>query len=588
MTSEQRVAAWSEHAHALMALVNCSRRNDGVDFDYEYNYGPDGSGISRHWHAALHETWSDPMTPASMAERLQGWAADDVDWADVPPGTANSNNPVIPWNDRLRSLTGGIALRPNLPIVTDAPASLLFAADGREAFRLMLIRYRHAMSVPRGLVGRVTHTHAVKRIGSPPLPPPLPVMLVGKLSGASYPLQGEDEPPAQFACSYTQKQITRYMRPIPHPWSEFGWVDYEKPNISASSGTNQVFPTGLSTDDDTTVFWHISNLTQFGRRAYHYARLRVIARDGRSGWKVVGRLKTYWAKTTGNHQAGAVRDPAEPLVFPLTAGLRGESAPVEMVVRPAIPGQSDATTLPDDFCYKDWNGILSLTSPDGDSIPPEQTHEYIRIEAQMQDYPAGTSGKTLGPDGKVYLDNEIERGTNWLWQQQKVSGSVPTPALATWEHTTGNVPGWPAADTINGQPVSIRDPYAIPPGSLGLAQIGQPVTEQTLNEDGSLTVVVTTHYDNSGLAPADIAAGKKAVFLECQEYTRVETDGEVAEREDFADVAMEETPESAAAGGPNATLATPWRVLALTDPTLSTLITEGWCDVDLTTPEDGE
>lgn len=116
-------------------------------------------------------------------------------------------------------------------------------------------------------------------------------------------------------------------------------------------------------------------------------------------------------------------------------------------------------------------------------------------------------------------------------------------------------------------------------------QNGPPVTEQTQNEDASLTLTVTTHYDNTGLTDAQIAAGAKSNYLECQEYTRVETEGTVHHREDHAQVTMEETPESAAANGANAILATPWRVLAVTDPAFSTLITEGWCDVDLSSPE---
>jgi hypothetical protein len=263
-----------------------------------------------------------------------------------------------------------------------------------------------------------------------------------------------------------------------------------------------------------------------------------------------------------------------------------------------MPDFTSANPMPDNYCREQWNGILSLTSPDGEEIPPADAQNYIRIEAQSQDRPQ-TFYTT--PDGKTYATRK--QGMHTRYSQTKATGSV-APALQSFEHVSGDDDIWNDPDEpaepdepdeppplarpgtkINDLPVDPRSVFAMLTG-LNISPVGDPETKQITGEDGSLAVIVTTTSGNAAHPPE-----QKRFFLECQRYTRAEPTLDVSgisEREDHTKVSMEETPESSAANGATATLATPWRTLALTDPAFTTLITEGWCDVDLATPADGD
>ncbi|MDR1284106.1 MAG: hypothetical protein LBK99_25315, partial [Opitutaceae bacterium] len=255
--------ALSEYASNVISITGASVSEYGKSSSYRDS---DGSG-SAQWD------YSDPVTLESLAAEVEGYAAEDMDWADVPPSTADSNGPLLPWGDRMRALTGGLAIRPGLPVTDDdTPPSLLLANDGRDAFRLLLIRYRHTIAVPRTLTGRVTHTHAIKRLS--PKEDALPMYLVKPPSGNPYPLQGEDEPMWEFTVETVTRQITRYSREIPRPWTEYGWINYEIP------GSAVVFPHATAEHIDAAA------LTVFGNTAGRKCRLRAVARDGRSNWRV--------------------------------------------------------------------------------------------------------------------------------------------------------------------------------------------------------------------------------------------------------------------------------------------------------------
>jgi hypothetical protein len=304
-------------------------------------------------------------------------------------------------------------------------------------------------------------------------------------------------------------------------------------------------------------------------------------------------------KTAGGHQSGQIAEPAKPLVFAPTAGLRGESPPLDMLV---MPDFTPATPMPDDYCREQWEGILSLTSPDGEEIPPADVPKYIRIEAQSQDRPQTFY---TAPDGKTYAIRK--QGIHTRYSQTRATGSV-APALQSFEHVSGddvwNDPDEPAepddpdnpdepdeppppdplarpGTKINDLPVDPRSVFAMLTG-LNISPVGDPETNQITGEEGSLAVIVTTTSGN-----ADHPPEQKRFFMECQRYTRAEPTLDVSGisgREDHTKVSMDETPESSAANGATATLATPWRTLPLTDPAYTTLVTEGWCDVDLSSP----
>jgi hypothetical protein len=440
----------------------------------------------------------------------------------------------------------------------------------------------------------VTHTHAVKRLT--PKEDALPVYLVKPVTANPYPLQGEDDPWWDFTIETVERAVTRYTREIPRPWAEYGWINYEVPNIAASVSVNAVFPQGVVENLPAAA------LTSFGTAAGRRVRLRAVARDGRANWRVVGRLRTYWQKTANGHQQGQVAEAAKPLAFGPTAGLRGETLPLDMLV---MPDFTAANPMPDDYCAEEWNGILSLTSPEGEEIPPADAHHYIRIEAQWQDRPRVTY---TAPNGKTYAIRE--QGLHTRYSQTKTAGSVE-PILQSFEHIAGddiwNDPEEPEeydpenpdgpddpeppdplarpATRINELPVDPRSSFAALTG-IGTVPVGDPVTEQIVGADGSLTVIVTTTASNADRPPE-----QRRFFVECQQYTAVDTSlaaATVSERENHTKVTMEETPESAAANGATATLATPWQTMALTDPAFTTLITEGWCDVDISTPPPGD